>query len=397
MADATTPQSKPRKTAKKAAKPTKAVVAEPAPAVESPIPAEPKQAKSSRAAKASKASKTTAKPSKSAPKGKKTVQPVVEMVTMTERNPVIETVSEAEAEPAPIVPESEGELAPVAAPEEEDWAAKVAQSRRKPVQVEDHAESLSEARSQAPVSDEPPTRHIHRIDEPAVATTAPRSDTDLTVPEQFLLLALTDNWDDRVERIRPGGMGAAVVGSLLLDLAVRGKLKVQRDRFTIVDGPVGDADLAVVADRVRQLKDLPSKEAMRRLGWRLTDRIRPWKARLQAKGLARERTWKHFGIWPRSETVLIDRDAQERVTKRLLRMLAGSGTPDADSVALMGLVQAAGLLPNLVPSSTMSFNNKRISALIAGRDTLHYRVDGQMAQVQQVALTTILQNVRELA
>ena len=299
------------------------------------------------------------------------------------------TLAEAEAEPE----------APTAAPEG-DWVAKLEQARRKPVHIDDDVPAVT-MQEEAPARPAPAPEPMR---EPAVASAPTPGSSRITavneglsLPEQFLLVALRPGWDDRMERARPGSQGAAIVGSLLLDLALRGGLKVQRDRFQATGADVDDPDLQRFGAEVERLSDTPSQEAMVRLARKLTPRIRPWKQRLERRRLVRERAWRHLGLFPRSTTELLDDEAQQKLVKRILRLLAGSGNPDAQSVLLLALMDASGQLEQLVPSSTLAFNRKRIQALLAGRDTLGYAVDSQLRQVQEMLVHTVLANVKALS
>jgi len=63
---------------------------------------------------------------------------------------------------------------------------------------------------------------------------------------------------------------------------------------------------------------------------------------------------------------------------------------------LLGLVSSSGLLREMVPASAYEYNRKRIQALLSGRDTLSYRVDNAIRRVQDLALQTVLQDIRVL-
>lgn len=301
--------------------------------------------------------------------------------------------------------EGQGE-GPVSVPEG-DWAEAIAKARRKPVQLDDEGQApLQVEVRDLPVPDANPedepefeTEATTEEDAPARAEpAAPRTPalTDgMSLPEQYLLIAMGEGWDDRIEKYRLGAHGPAIVGALILDLALRGRLRIQRDRFEVLDGRVGDADLAAIADRLRQLQGVPSAEAMRRLGaGDLTGVIRPWKNRLAARGLVRERTWRHLGLFKRSETTLLAPDAQAKLENRLVRLLSG-GTADGQSICLMGLIDAAGLLPNLVPSAALPFNRARIQGLVSGRDKLGYLIDRDFKGMQEVLVVTVLRNVKK--
>lgn len=306
-------------------------------------------------------------------------------------------VEPAAEEPLGEEPESPAEPTPEGVPAPEgDWAARVAAARAPlvhfeeesgTVQVEADPEEVPMVTMDEEVGEETPRRH---------APVAPAGG-GIGIPEQFLTIAIDGQWDDRMERVKPGRMGAALAGSVLLELAVHGKLRVHQGRYAIGEEPTGDADLDHFAEQVRELGPVPTEQALRRLGRHLPDRLRPWKQRVERRGWLREERRKFLGLFPRSTTTVLDAETQGKLQNRLVRMLAGGGNPDVKSIALLGLIQAAGLLPQLVPSSALPFNEKRITLLLSGRDPLHYRVDTSVHQVQDAALRTILADVRKLS
>lgn len=358
----------------------------------------PSKSSSKRAA----AGKAASGKAKAAPAPK---SPPAEPSTQTPRA-VDETMDAAPAPPAAVhheVPAATVEMTeappaqPVPVPQGEDWARQVLQARSAPIQVEEPAvmqvAKATDVESQ-PIHDEP----AESIEPARTATHAvaavPRG--EVSIPEQFLTIAIDGQWDDRMERVQRGRMGAALAGSVLLELAVHGKVRVQRDHFVVEEGTTGDADLDHFAAQVAELGPIPTEQVVRRLGRRLTDRIRPWKQRAAARGWLREDRRKFLGVFPRSTTTILDEDVQGKLQNRLVRMLAGGGNPDVKSIALLGLLQAAGLLPQMVPSAALAFNEKRISLLLSGKDPLHYRMDTSTRQVQDLALRVILGDVRRL-
>ena len=220
----------------------------------------------------------------------------------------------------------------------------------------------------------------------------------LSLPEQFLLVAYRPGWDDKMERARPGGQGAALVGSLLLELALRGAIKVQRGRFIVEDDAASilSPELAAVAAQVRELGPITTQVAMEKLAKGLPDRIRPWVQALERRGVLREERTRKLGVLARSELFLMNEPAKDKLENRLVRTLAGGGNPDARTIMLLGLVSASGLLREMVPASAYDYNRKRIQALLSGRDTLSYRVDNAIRRVQDLALQTVLQDIRVL-
>jgi hypothetical protein len=240
-----------------------------------------------------------------------------------------------------------------------------------------------------------PPAPVQRGDVPLSQEIPGKGDGGLTLPEQFLLVALHGDWDDAMLRARPGAQGAAIAGSLLLELALRGAVKVQRGRFVVETDSLPPEWENVAAD-VRGLSEDTTQVVLEKLTKDLGARIRPWVQALERRGTVREERVRRFGILSRSRLVVVDETPKAKLENRLVRVLAGGGNPDARTILLLGLVQASGLLRAIVPAQAYEFNRKRIQALLSGRDTMSYRVDDSIRRVQDLAVQTVLQDIRVL-
>lgn len=216
-----------------------------------------------------------------------------------------------------------------------------------------------------------------------------------SLPEQFLAVALSEDWDDRSERVKVGGQGAAIAASLLLELAVRGRLKLHLDRFQVAGEPTGDPALDAFAQEVEMLADRKAPEAIERLARKASRHVGPWRGRLHRRGVAQQENWRFLGVFPRFRMIVTDPEAKAKLENRLQRTLVG-GTPDVRTILLLALIDAAGLLPELIPEGALAYNRKRINALLAGRDPLGYRVDPHIHDLQGVLVSELLRNVRIL-
>jgi hypothetical protein len=125
--------------------------------------------------------------------------------------------------------------------------------------------------------------------------------------------------------------------------------------------------------------------------------LQAWKDRLQERGLISHRSWKHLGMFQRSQTVLLDEDAKERLQGKLRRAIAGGGTPEATTILALGLLDASGLFGTVVPPGAQEYNRKRLNGLLAGRDVMGYAVDKQLKGMQEIAVRTVLDTVRVLS
>ena len=213
--------------------------------------------------------------------------------------------------------------------------------------------------------------------------------------EAFLLFALEEGWDDRRERA-VGGLGHALAGALLLEGALKGAVRLERGCLRRA-GSTQDPDLDAVLAQLEKVQHLPADQAIDRLA-RLKPRPwDPWKARLEARGVAKEERSRHLGLFPRSRMAITDADAQHELTGQMARAAAGNGVVDAGMVLLLAVVEAAGLLERIVPSAAVPFSRKRIGALVSGRDPLGYKVDPELRKAHDAAVHEILASVRRLS
>lgn len=231
-------------------------------------------------------------------------------------------------------------------------------------------------------------------------TPPPPAPTGLSIPEMFLLVANEGGWDERTEKSKPGLLGGALAGSLMLELLVQGRINIQRDRFALTGDPTADAGSAAVVAKVRQIKerkpDITSLPHMRRLAKWNRELLEPYKARLADRGFATHGHRMHLGLLYRSHVDVTDEEAQERLRNKLRRAIAGGGTPEASTILVLGLLDACGLLPTIVPDQALDYNRKRLNGLLSGRDVMGYAVDKQLKGLQEMAVRTILQNVRTM-
>ena len=324
--------------------------------------------------------------------------------------------SRGKADPAPRAPPAAPEPKPAAssaaAPKPADEAAAVPATeldeqadrvaaelrarRSKPIQIEaedDVVPTLPVGRGASGRKEEP--KEVLQLDPAPPARIQDLAPRGLSVPEQYLLLTLEDGWDERAERVRPGGLGGALTGALLLDLVLRGALKVQRDRFQLQDADLDDAAEAV-AKKLEQFDGRPSLQAMTELAKWLPQLLPAYKQRMADRGLIDFRAWRHMGLFYRSQVALLDPDAQERLRNKLGRAIAGGGRPDAPTILALGLLEASGKFGLVVPEGAQAYNRKRLNGLLAGKDVMGYKVDDELKGMQEIAVRTVLDNVRVL-
>lgn len=277
-------------------------------------------------------------------------------------------------------------------------AEELMRRRSKPIVIE--ADDSSDALPVLPVGRraqaEAPNQVLHLHPAPPAKAGDLAAPRGLSIPEHYILLTLDDDWDERRERIGAPGLGGGLIGALLLDLVRQGKLRVQRDRFQVTDAAVDDAG-ALVLEKLALKDGETSQAAMRRLAKWLPQLLAAYKDRLQERGLIEHRQWRHLGLFHRSQAVLLDEPAQERLRNKLARAIAGGGRPDAATILSLGLLEASGLFGLVVPEGAQAYNRKRLNGLLGGKDVMGYKVDDELRGVQEMAVRTVLDNVRQMA
>lgn len=351
----------------------------------------PKTAKKAAKPKAAKAAPRRKAPKRKAAVAKEMPAPVpqAEAVVLAQQEPTVQEDEPVADVPNHVLPAEEDEFLVTMdeMDEEEAFEEDLPLPEPDPVKAEEADGEFAEAEADPSMREATPL---------GVEMPTPGEAGGFSLPEQFLLVAWREGWDDRMYKPRAGSQGGAIVGALLLELALRGRLRVQRDRFVVANEPTNNRHLDAFADEVRRLSQLSTQSAMGHLARGLAKKAKPWIRNLEQRGIVHERTWRHLGLFPRSELLLLDHDIKAKLENRLVRTLAGGGNPDGRTITLLGLIDAAGLLPEIVPEQALAFNRKRIHGLVTGRDVLHYRVDPSMKRLQELAVQTVLKNVKDI-
>ena len=193
--------------------------------------------------------------------------------------------------------------------------------------------------------------------------------------EEFLLLCFDGQTGKKIissDKIEP-----ALGGALLVELALKERIGVtaesagwrQRRRLTITDTtPTDDLELdsalaKLQAAEGKKIKDLISKLSGKRITKGLERRLLE---RLAAAGVLRLERGKVLGIFPRTMWPTSDMGPQADVRERLHTALIAGLTPTERTVALIGLLEATGLLTKAVPSEDKKSLRRRAKELTEG-------------------------------
>ena len=178
----------------------------------------------------------------------------------------------------------------------------------------------------------------------------------LSLPEELMLLARRGN--DGRRRIDDQTLHVAIAGSILAELAVQGTIEV-RDKHLVITG-------------VPPTSYLPQ---YRRIAQEPPARTQRWMARFQDrhntatlcqllvdKGILAKTSHTHLGIFTTVRYPDLDSEADAQIHERIQRTLDGEA-PDERTAALIGLIDAAGLLYLLYPAAP----HRRVREIVQGQ------------------------------
>ena len=190
--------------------------------------------------------------------------------------------------------------------------------------------------------------------------------------EEFLLLCFDDQTGKKIissDKIEPG-----LGGALLLELALKERIGVtaesagwrQRRRLTITDTtPTDDPELDSALAKLQKLEGKKIKTLISKMsGKRITKGLqRRLLERLAADGVLRLEHGKVLGIFPATTWPTSDTSPEEGVRERLHTALIAGSTPTERTVALIGLLEATGLLTKVIPSEDKKSLRRRAKEL----------------------------------
>jgi hypothetical protein len=193
--------------------------------------------------------------------------------------------------------------------------------------------------------------------------------------EEFLLLCFDDQTGKKIissDKVEPG-----LGGALLVELALKERIGVtaesagwrQSGRLTITDiTPTDDPELDLALGKLQQLEGKKIKPLISKMsGKRITKGLeRRLLERLAATSVLRLERGKVLGIFPSTTWPTSDTSPEEGVRERLHTALIAGWTPTERTVALIGLVEATGLLTKVIPSEDKKSLRRRAKELTAG-------------------------------
>jgi hypothetical protein len=193
----------------------------------------------------------------------------------------------------------------------------------------------------------------------------------LTMPEEILLLLLDDETGKPVGLPGPAG-DLALAGSILMELALAGRIDTDLDRLVVVQQrPTGDALLDGVLAR------LATGAPERTSRWWIQDLAKSGPSfraeildRLVAAGVLRRIEDRFLWVFPERRYPKAEGRAETAEVRRRLRgVLLEEDIPDPRDALLIGLARAAGLVPLVLDEAEAAGAAARVDQ-VAGLEEL---------------------------
>ena len=184
---------------------------------------------------------------------------------------------------------------------------------------------------------------------------------ELRFAEEITLLLLNDD-DGEFVRVPGWSMQCAFAGAVLMDLALENRIDTDVKRLVLIDPtPIGDdlldPTLALIAQStetydarhwVDQLADTAEEVRERAL------------ARLVERGILRREDDRFLWVFQSRRYPIVDGEAEREVKLRIMEVLFGNEIPDPRDIVLICLVDACGVLRELLTARELERASERI-------------------------------------
>jgi len=203
----------------------------------------------------------------------------------------------------------------------------------------------------------------------------------LTMLEEVVLLAV-DEMSGGLRSTREFGTAYALVGAVLFDLALAGKIDTDTEDIQIVDRtPTGNATLDHVLDAVARHPHISTvRQWIEEIFQRRRDLEGEALRSLMAQGILRHEKTKRLWIIDVERFPLVNNKPQQHVKMRLAQAILTDIIPDTHDIMLVSIAEACGLLGFVVSDAQLSARRQRIQTL-CGLETISRKVTAAIADL----------------
>ena len=186
----------------------------------------------------------------------------------------------------------------------------------------------------------------------------------LTMLEEVVLLAV-DEKTGGLRSTREFGTSYALVGAVLFDLSLAGKIDTDTEIVEMVDGkPTGNATLDRVLVEMGRRRDLNTvQDWIEHIYLRKADLEGEALASLAQQGILRHEKAKRMWFVDVERFPVVNDKPQQHVKVRLAEAIRTDGIPDTRDIMLISIAEKCGLLPFVVDDTELARRHERIQTL----------------------------------
>jgi Golgi phosphoprotein 3 len=183
----------------------------------------------------------------------------------------------------------------------------------------------------------------------------------LRFAEEITLLMLNDE-DGEFVRVPGWSMQCAFAGAVLMDLALENRIDTDLKRLVLIDPtPVGDdmldPALALIA---RSTETYDARHWVDHLADGAEEIREQSLARLVERGILRREEDRFLWVFQSRRYPLVDGEAEREVKLRIMEVLFGNDIPHPRDIVLICLVDACGVLRELLTARELERASERI-------------------------------------
>ena len=206
----------------------------------------------------------------------------------------------------------------------------------------------------------------------------------LTFAEEILLLMLDDE-DGTFLPTRTSAVEYVLAGAVLLDLAFANRIDNDERQLLVLDQtPTGNPMLDRVLTRISSSSGTRDTRAwLEKITGEDTDEIRSMALdSLVKRGILEARDQKFLWVFRSRSYPIVDGRAEREAKLRVTGVLLSDDIPDPRDVAMIGLVDACGILPDIFSEREIERAGPRIEQL-RKMDLIGQEVGGAVAEIER--------------
>jgi hypothetical protein len=178
--------------------------------------------------------------------------------------------------------------------------------------------------------------------------------------EEILLLLLRDE-GGRFVAVPGIALDNALAGGVLMDLALENRIDTDPERLILVDPtPVGDSLLDPTLAAIAGGEQRDALYWVGQTALRAAEIRRAALSRLVERGILEHDEGRFLWVFRSRRYPIIDGRAEREVKLRILGVLLSDDIPDPRDIVIIGLADACGLLPELLPKGEYDKARARI-------------------------------------